>query len=257
MTTCTLTIWLAFGRTLANLHRSRWKRTTPLAVIKRASRYPVAALLIVAIATAALLVGCGSNPTPEPTATPNIDATVNAKVSQALGTPIAQPTGIRPGHCGRLCDIDFWRTAGVADVHDELDRGADIAARSDLGLTPLHGAAGNNTEPAVIALLLDRGADIAARNDAGLTPLHWAAGFNTEPAVIALLLDRGADIAARSDLGLTPLHGADGFNTEPAVIALLLDRGADITARTTAGETACQIAEGENRETRIRRLLCR
>ena len=249
-------------------------------------------LMLPVMVAAALLAGCGSNAAPEPTATPDIDATVNAKVSQALGTPIAQPTVIRPGRCGRLCDADFWRTAGVADVQDELDRGADIAARGNAGWTPLHRAAGFNTEPAVIALLLDRGANIAARDDNGLMPLHKAAVNNTEPAVIALLLDRGANIAARDDDGLTPLHvaavtntepaaiallldrGADiaardgsvwwtplhwaaGFNTEPAVIALLLDRGADITARTTDGETACQIAEGENRETDIRRLLCR
>ena len=86
----------------------------------------------------------------------------------------------------------------------KLIRGRCCAAASGR----LHGAAANNTEPAVIALLLDRGADIAARDDSGRTPLHGAAANNTEPAVIALLLDRGADIAAKSDSGWTPLHGA-------------------------------------------------
>ncbi len=223
MTTCTLTIWLAFGRTLASLHRSRWKQTTPLAVIERASRYPIAALLIVAIATAALLAGCGSDSAPEPTATPDIAATINAQVSQVLGTPIAQPTVVRPGYCGRLCDDDFLRTAGVADVQDELDWGADIAARGHNGKTPLHEAAIFNTEPAVIALLLDRDADTAAKDDEGQTPLHLAAARNTELTVIALLLDRGADIEAKDDHGLT----------------------------------VCQFAEFANRETDILRLLCR
>ena len=212
-------------------------------------------LMLPVMVAAVLLTGCGSNAAPELTATPDIDATVNAKVSQALGTPIAQPTVIRPGRCGRLCDADFLRTAGVADVQDELDRGADIAARGNAGWTPLHRAAGFNTEPAVIALLLDRGADIAARDDDGWTPLHVAAEFNTEPAIIALLLDRGADIAARNDDGLTPLHVAAGFNTEPAIIALLLDRGADIAARNDDGWTPLHGAAGFNTEPAIIALL--
>ena len=212
-------------------------------------------LVLPVMVAAALLVGCGSNPPPEPAVTPDIDATVDAKASQALGTPIAQPTRIRSGRCGRLCDVDFWRTAGVADVQDELDRGADIAARDGDGSSPLHGAAEFNTEPAVIALLLDRGADIEARDGDGLTPLHGAAGFNTEPGVIALLLDRGADIAARDDVGSSPLHGAAEANTEPAVIALLLDRGADIEARDGDGWTPLHWAAANNTEPAVIALL--
>ena len=143
--------------------------------------------VLILMLPAGLLAGCGSYPAPEPTATPDIAATVNAEVSQALGTPIAQPTGIRPGQCRRLCDEDFLRTAGVADVQDELDRGADIAARDDAGWTPLHWAAANNTEPAIIALLLDGGADIAARADDGWTPCQVAQNRNRETDIRRLL----------------------------------------------------------------------
>ena len=144
-------------------------------------------LMLPVMVAAVLLTGCGSNAAPELTATPDIDATVNAKVSQALGTPIAQPTVIRPGRCGRLCDADFLRTASVADVQDELDRGADIAARGNVGLTPLHKAAANNTEPAVIALLLDGGADTAAKTDRGATPCQVAQSSNRKTDIRRLL----------------------------------------------------------------------
>ena len=109
--------------------------------------------VLILMLPAGLLAGCGSYPAPEPTATPDIAATVNAEVSQALGTPIAQPTGIRPGQCRRLCDEDFLRTAGVADVQDELDRGADIAAKTDRGATPCQVAQSSNRKTDIRRLL--------------------------------------------------------------------------------------------------------
>mgnify|MGYP001482412096 CR=1 FL=1 len=42
--------------------------------------------------------------------------------------------------CDTLCDIDWWKTATKADAQAELDAGADIMARDELGATPLHWA---------------------------------------------------------------------------------------------------------------------
>ena len=250
-------------------------------MIVRQSRLLIATLLLAVMAAAIVLAGCGSEAQPAPTATPDISTMVSAAVERALCANSATPTEVRPGYCGRLCDATFWHTAGLEDVKVELDLGADIEARDNVGATPLHLAAALNAdpeviallldrcadimarvnkqidglgatplhvaallnaEPEIIALLLDRGAQIDARNDYGETPLHMAATLNAEAAVLALLLDRGADIAARADDGATPLHRAAAKNSEPAVVALLLDRGADITAETNNGLTACQIA---------------
>ena len=82
---------------------------------------------------------------------------------------------------------DFWINASVEDVQAELDRGADIHARSVGGFTPLHDAARGN-DSGVVALLLYEGADLHAKSDNGLTPLHMAAWEN-EDDVISLLLD--------------------------------------------------------------------
>ncbi|MCY4109411.1 MAG: ankyrin repeat domain-containing protein, partial [Chloroflexi bacterium] len=64
-------------------------------------------------------------------------------------------------------------------------------------------------EPAAVTALLDRGADIEAKVDNGLTALHLAVREGEDPAVVRLLLDYGADIEAREDdFGWTPLHMA-------------------------------------------------
>jgi len=55
--------------------------------------------------------------------------------------------------------------------------------------------------------LLDRGADIDARGNDGLTPLHCAA-FEGHPDVVKLLVEMGADIDARDKDGKTPLDYA-------------------------------------------------
>ena len=73
----------------------------------------------------------------------------------------------------------------------------------DKPLAALIGETGD--QASMIRALLAVGADIDARNDDGLTPLHAAAGLN-DVAAIRALLDGGANVNARGDGGLTPLH---------------------------------------------------
>ena len=39
--------------------------------------------------------------------------------------------------CGKLFDLDWWKTATEADVQAELDAGVDVMARDKYGDTPL------------------------------------------------------------------------------------------------------------------------
>ena len=176
--------------------------------------------------------------------------------------------------------------SGTGPVEELLDQGASVGAvagirhnETDLeltGLTPLHYAALNNSEPSVVALLLEGGAPVGAESEHdGVTPLHLAAAYNPEPGVASLLLDRGADIeaadregqaplvwaglmgnlsaaqllldrgadvAARSDTGSTSLHAAAAFQSNTELIVLLLDRGADIKAADESGGTPLHFA---------------
>ena len=72
----------------------------------------------------------------------------------------------------------YFEAATAEDVTACLAAGTDVAARDDGGITPLHWAAWNNENPAVLEALLAAGADLEARNDFGNTPLHNAARTN-------------------------------------------------------------------------------
>jgi len=149
-----------------------------------------------------------------------------------------------------------------------MERGADLAATSDLGWTPLDYAIDRNRTN-LIACLRRHGAtqtlvewpnafgarrdlilasvkrnDLAtvrrllsedrllanARETDGATPLHWAAhdGFYE---IAEFLLRHGADVHAQETThwGGTPLHWA--AERQPVIVELLLEHGADVNAR--------------------------
>ena len=140
--------------------------------------------------------------------------------------------------CANWNTREFFEKALPIDVAHCLERGADAAARDWLGNTPLHYAAEYSENPEIIITLLDRGADVAARSEVGfLTPLHVAAEYSENPEIIITLLERGADVAARDTHGNTPLHFAAGNNENPAIIITLLEHGADVMARQKYGYT--------------------
>ena len=191
--------------------------------------------------------GTPSTSAPSPTLTPTPAPTV---------PPAPQTTASTA--CQLFCDRDFWANADEGRVLAELNRGANINAKDDRGLTPLHYAARGSTDVSVVALLLDRSADVNATSIQGFTPLHTAVGDNTRPSVIELLLDRGADIEARDSNGGTPLHHAVILvNEDPSVLKLLLDRGADVDARSKHGHRPCQFAGWWITDAVALRKLCR
>ncbi|RLN27798.1 ankyrin repeat, PH and SEC7 domain containing protein secG-like [Panicum miliaceum] len=110
-----------------------------------------------------------------------------------------------------------------------LDHGGDAAMPNAKGRTPLHNAAQNGHNEAVI-LLLSRGVDVDPMiNERGGTPLHLAAGMGHDQAAKALLehgADGGADVKFRSPYGPSLLMKAvmDGSTD---TVKFLLEAGAD------------------------------
>jgi ankyrin repeat protein len=77
----------------------------------------------------------------------------------------------------------------------------------------------------VVRLLLEHGADAAARTSGGLTPLWYAAMRGDSPVILQLLVDHGADLSTATEEGLTAFDIAIA-NERADAARLLLERGA-------------------------------
>jgi ankyrin repeat protein len=138
-------------------------------------------------------------------------------------------------------------------VHALLDAGADIEARTTMGLTALHLAAQHHNL-AAITVLLENGANQRVEDARfNRTPLLFAVDRSTGvivskfyryavPAsnegfdVISALTENGSDVNARDVSGATPLNLAVIHCGTPD-LRLLLDAGADPNAQNVAGDT--------------------
>ena len=105
--------------------------------------------------------------------------------------------------CEQWNTKEFFEKATADDLTACLADGADVSARSESGITPLHLAASSSKNPAVIEALLAAGADAMARTKDGDTPLHLAVA-NTNVAAIKVLLNVGSDAAIRNAASQTP-----------------------------------------------------
>ncbi len=79
----------------------------------------------------------------------------------------------QPAFAQSLLDWDWMKQATPAAVQALLDRGANVNARAEYGVTPLH-LAPSNENPAAVALLLDRDADATLRDKENTLPFDEA-----------------------------------------------------------------------------------
>jgi ankyrin repeat protein len=129
------------------------------------------------------------------------------------------------------------------EIVSAVEFGRDINARGTRSdETPLHFAAGYNSDPEAITVLLKAGADTNARTKYGSTPLHYAAS-NVNPEVLAVLLKTVADVNVQDERGDTPLHYNVYDNPSPDVIAILLKAGADVNVQNKDGKMPIDVAE--------------
>lgn len=118
--------------------------------------------------------------------------------------------------------------------------GAAAAAEAEALQNPLHGAAQNNKEAEVRALVLAQADVEAVERSFGWTALHVAAGNGAAKAVTALL-DVGARADAKAKDGEAPLHlaAAEGHT---AIVRLLAEGRAEVNAANADGETPLHVA---------------
>lgn len=116
---------------------------------------------------------------------------------------------------------EWWQNATVADVKQELAKGADVDAEDDVSRKPIMYAVVYNGKPDVIEALLAADADV---NDTctedGMSVLMYAAMFDM-PEMIEFLIQNGANINARDYEGATALNYAQAEGHEEAVQKLI------------------------------------
>ena len=173
---------------------------------------------------------------------------------------LAGATNVMAGDAKDITHLHYAAAVGSLEVVEALlTAGADVAARVDNGVTPLHAAAGFNGNSAFVEALLAAGADVGALYGWGETPPHAAAKSNENPAVVELFLAAGADVAARIATfanGHTPLHLAAAFDENPAVVEALIAAGADVGALYQhLGETPLHAAAESNENPAVAEAL--
>ena len=119
-----------------------------------------------------------------------------------------------------------------------IRHGADVNACGGNNWTALHRASiGIEESSRIIDMLLDAGADIAAKTDSGRTPLHVAVEHKASEATLALMR-RGASVHEQDADGKTALHSAQTAQVSRA----LLQHGARVDATDSDGNTALHLA---------------
>ena len=132
-----------------------------------------------------------------------------------------------------------WETVTAAELQAMIDAGADVHAKTNTDLTPLHLAAlYGNAE--MIPVLVKVGADVNTKDNNGFTPLHGAAEEG-QAEVIPVLVQAGADVNEKTNDGFTPLHIA-AANGKAEVIPVLVKVGADVNAKGSDGVTPLHLA---------------
>ena len=135
----------------------------------------------------------------------------------------------------------FFQVASSAETRNCIEYGVDVNIRNGNDWTPLHYAI-VHSDPSVLMALVKADANLEAQTDIGLTPLHMAAGFDVVPTMTNILLDAGANPNSRDHQGRTPLHLAAGLGKQVHVAKALLTARADLTAQDENGRTPLHTA---------------
>jgi serpin B len=130
-----------------------------------------------------------------------------------------------------------------------VNAGAQVGARDQLGMRPLHRASSRG----IIEALVNAGAEVDAKDVARMTALHLNATRGNNEAFRALM-EAGANPNIKDGSGCTVLHLIAGSGDLEA-IALLLARGANVNAGNNALRTPLHLAPSRGDSRMLHALL--
>ena len=151
---------------------------------------------------------------------------IRDKDMQALQALIQSGADVNAKNEKELTPLHFAAQYQPQAVKPLIEAGADVNAKSELGQeTPLHLATLH--QPTAVKPLIEAGADVNAKSELGQkTPLHFAAKY--QPQAVKPLIEAGADVNTKDNLGLIPLHFAVKY--QPQAVKPLIEAGADVNA---------------------------
>ena len=130
-----------------------------------------------------------------------------------------------------------------------IQLGADVNARDERYLTPLHLASFVGSDDTV-RILIEHGADVNTRDESHRTPLHVASSQGHDD-VVQLLIELGADVHARDQNESTNLHMVSSSKDFPWLYSattlcscarLLIEHGANVNAYDRNHKTPLHLA---------------
>lgn len=134
---------------------------------------------------------------------------------------------------------DLLRVKRILQANPSLIHGKD-----EYEFSVMHAAVATDNEE-LVEYLIRQGADVRAKNDEGITPLHIA----LYPEIASLLIRHGADVNAAANDGSTPLHAQVSDGEERLdVVEALLRHGADKSRKDRSGQTPIDIARSREEQ---------
>lgn len=92
----------------------------------------------------------------------------------------------------KFLNCEYWQTATIDDVKQEIANGVDVNAQDEYGYTVLIFASMSADKTEIIKTLVELGADVNAENMHGETPLMYAEENNDNPEIAKTLKELGA-----------------------------------------------------------------
>jgi ankyrin repeat protein len=194
-------------------------------------------------------------------ADPNVRIAADTEVHQGMTSLWLREAGatplLRAALCGDLTVVKLLLAHGADPSIPTFDHTTPLMAASGVGWS--EGMLREYSEDQtleVIRILLDRGADVNAANDHGITALHGAAYKGANKAVM-LLVEHGADLSAKdkgedygfgvSSVRMTPLNWAEGVpigmssaifhdDTVKLLAGLMKERGIPVVYHSFSGQ---------------------